>query len=126
MLQMACYSHFAFEQEAFEKEFVLNNQKERQNAKTDVAKDIYKLMNNASCGVDCRNNMNNCVFEPIIDEMNEVSYLKMYYNLFEKKISNFGNSELLEKEIEQKFEQKIANAKDDYPFKMSRITAINN
>ena len=63
-------------------------------------------MNNASCGVDCRNNMNNCVFEPIIDEMNEVSYLKMYYNLFEKKISNFGNSELLEKEIEQKFEQK--------------------
>ena len=86
MLQMACYSHFAFEQEAFEKEFVLNNQKERQNAKTDVAKDIYKLMNNASCGVDCRNNMNNCVFEPIIDEMNEVSYLKMYYNLFEKKI----------------------------------------
>ena len=34
MLQMACYSHFAFEQEAFEKEFVLNNQKERQNAKT--------------------------------------------------------------------------------------------
>ena len=122
MLQMACYSHFAFEQEAFEKEFVLNNQKERQNAKTDVAKDIYKLMNNASCGVDCRNNMNNCVFEPIIDEMNEVSYLKMYYNLFEKKISNFGNSELLEKEIEQK----IANAKDDDPFKMSRITAINN
>ena len=126
MLQMACYSHFAFEQEAFEKEFVLNNQKERQNAKTDVAKDIYKLMNNASCGVDCRNNMNNCVFESIIDEMNEVSYLKMYYNLFEKKISNFGNSELLEKEIEQKFEQKIANAKDDDPFKMSRITAINN
>ena len=126
MLQMACYSHFAFEQEAFEKEFVLNNQKERQNAKTDVAKDIYKLMNNASCGVDCRNNMNNCVFEPIIDEMNEVSYLKMYYNLFEKKISNFGNSELLEKEIEQKFEQKIANAKDDDSFKMSRITAINN
>ena len=126
MLQMACYSYFAFEQEAFEKEFVLNNQKERQNAKTDVAKDIYKLMNNASCGVDCRNNMNNCVFESIIDEMNEVSYLKMYYNLFEKKISNFGNSELLEKEIEQKFEQKIANAKDDDPFKMSRITAINN
>ena len=83
-------------------------------------------MNNANFGVECRNNMNNCVFEPIIDEVNEVSSLKKYYNLFNKKISTFGNSELFEKEIEQKFEQKIANMKNDDPFKKSRITAINN
>ena len=119
-------SHFTFEQEAFKKEFVLNNQKERQNANTDVEKDFYKPMNNANFGVECRNNMNNCVFEPIIDEVNEVSSLKKYYNLFNKKISTFGNSELFEKEIEQKFEQKIANMKNDDPFKKSRITAINN
>ena len=47
----------------------MNNQKERQNAKTDVEKDFYKLMNNANFGVDCRNNMNNCVCEPILDEL---------------------------------------------------------
>ena len=48
------YSHSTFEQEAFKEEFVLNNQEERQNAKTDVEKDFYKLMNNANSMVDCR------------------------------------------------------------------------
>ena len=39
-------------------------------------------MNNANFRVDCRNNLNNSTFEPIIDEVNEISY----YNLFDKKI----------------------------------------
>ena len=83
-------------------------------------------MNNANFAVDCRNSSNNCLFEPIIDEINEASYLKKYYNLFDKKISNFVDSKLLKKETERKFEQKLANVKDDDSFKMSRITAINN
>ena len=33
------YSHFAFEQEAFKKDFVLMNQKSRQNAKNSIEKD---------------------------------------------------------------------------------------
>ena len=48
--------------------------------------------------------MNNCVFEPIIDKVNEVTYLKKYHNLFNMKISTFENSELLGEKIEQKFE----------------------
>lgn len=83
-------------------------------------------MNNANFAVDCRNNSNNCLFEAIIDEINEASYLKKYYNLFDKKISNFVDSKLLKKETEIKFEQKLANVKDDDSFKMSRIAAINN
>ena len=61
--------------------------------------------------------MNNCVFEPIISEVKEVSY-----NLLDKKISIFVNSELLGKKIEQK----IANIKDDDAFKKPSITTINN
>ena len=91
--------------------------KERQHAKTDAEKDFCKLRNNAIFGVDYRNNMNNWVFEPIISEVKEVSY-----NLLDKKISIFVNSELLGKKIEQK----IANIKDDDAFKKSRITTINN
>ena len=58
------YSHFTFEQDTFKKEFVLHNQKEKQNARTDNEKYFYKLMNNANFGVDCRNNLNNSTFEP--------------------------------------------------------------
>ena len=33
-------------------------------------------MKNVNFGVNCKNNANNSTFEPIIDELNEVSYLK--------------------------------------------------
>ena len=38
------------------------NQKSRQNAKNSIGKDFFKLMNNASFGYDCRNNLDNCQF----------------------------------------------------------------
>ena len=85
------YSHFTFEQDAFKKDFVLMNQKSRQNAKNSIEKDFYKLMNNANFGFDCRNNTNNLKFEPLIDEINELTYIKKYYDLFDNKISGFVN-----------------------------------
>ena len=60
-------------------------------------------MNNTNFGYDWRNNANNGKFEPIIDEVNEITYIKKYYNLFDSKISNFVNSDVLEQEIEQNF-----------------------
>ena len=116
------YLHFTFEQDTFKREFVLHNQKERQNTKTDVEKDFYKFMNNATFRVDFRDNLNNSTVELIIDEVNEISY----YNLFDKKISNLVNTDVLQKEIEQKFRQKLANVKDNDLFKASRITSIDN
>ena len=35
-------------------------------------------MNNANFGLNFRNNANNVRFEPIIDEINEISYIKKY------------------------------------------------
>ena len=61
------YSHYTFEQACFKREFVLMNQKSRQNAKNAVEKHFFKLMNNANFGYDCRNNANNAKFEPIIE-----------------------------------------------------------
>ena len=120
------YSHFTFEQDAFKKEFVLMNQRSRQNAKNDIEKNFYKLMNNANFGFDCRNNANNLKFEPLIDEINELTYIKKYYNLFDSKINNFVNSEILEKNINQEFEQEIALVKDNDPFKNARIVELEN
>ena len=37
------YSHFTFEQECFKNNFVLMNQKSRQEAKNSIQKDFYKF-----------------------------------------------------------------------------------
>lgn len=52
------------------------NQKYRQNAKNKIEKDFYKFMNNANFGFDCRNNLNNVKFVPIINEIIGISYVK--------------------------------------------------
>ena len=67
------YSHYTFEQARFKREFVLINKKSAQNAKNTIEKDFFKLMNNTNFGHDCRNNANNAKFEPIIDEVNEIT-----------------------------------------------------
>ena len=118
------YSHFTFEQDTFKKEFVLMNQRFRQNAKNDIEKNFYKLMNNANFGFDCRNNANNLKFEQLIDEIKELTYIKKYYNLFDSKVNNFVNSEILEKNINQEFEQEIALIKNDNHFKNARIAEL--
>ena len=112
------YSHFTFEQDCFKKDFVLINQKSRQNAKNDIEKCFYKLMNNAKFGFDCRNSASNMKFESLIDEK--------YHNLFDNKISSFVNSDILEQNINQEFEQKIALIKENDPFKNAEIAELEN
>ena len=120
------YSHFTFEQDCFKQEFVLMNQKLRQNAKNNIEKDFFKLMNNANFGYDCRSNANNTKFEPIIDEINEITYIKKYYNLFHNKVSHFVKSDILEQQINREFEQKIVNVRENDPFRNARIKEIEN
>ena len=85
------------------------NQKSRQNAKNAIEKDFFKITNSANFGFDCRNSVDNAKFEPIIDEINEITYIKRYYDLFDNKLSSFVNSDVLEQQIEHNFQQQIAN-----------------
>ena len=74
------YEHYTFEQACFKKEFVTMNHNARQKAKTPAERDIYKLTNNANFGIDWQNNIGNCKFEPIYDEIGEISF-KLYITI---------------------------------------------
>ena len=65
-------------------------------------------MNNSNFGYDCRNNVDNCIFAPVFDEVEELSYVKRYQNVFDPEISEFVSTDLLEKEINETFENKVA------------------
>ena len=60
------HSHLTFEQSRFKRNFILMNQKSRQLSKNNIEKDFYKLMNNSNFTYDCRNNLDNCKFVPIL------------------------------------------------------------
>ena len=97
------YAHYTVEQERFKKDFILKNQRSKQTAKNRVEKFFYKLLNNSNFGYDCRNNLDNCTFVPIIDELNEVTYLKKYYSLYGQKISKFVSSDLMKQDAEEQY-----------------------
>ena len=83
------------------------NQKSRQLSKTTTEKDFYKLMNNANFGSDCRNNIDNCDFVPIFDEVNEIYSLQKYYSLINPKVNNFVSGKLIEESVNNKFTEKF-------------------
>ena len=67
----------------------------RQNAKTDVVKDFYKLMNNSDFGNDCRNNTDNYSFTALFYENKDLTFAEKYQIFFDRNISEFVSSELL-------------------------------
>ena len=89
------HAHLTFEQKRFKQKFILVNQKSRQESKNDIEKDFYKLMNNSNFGYDCRNNLDNCKFVPIFDELKELTYIERYHNIFDPKISEFVTADLI-------------------------------
>ena len=64
-------------------------------------------MNNWNFGYNRRNNADNCNFSPIFDEIEELSYAKRYQNIFDENISDFVSSELLDRQVEDEFLDKI-------------------
>ena len=121
------YKHYYFEQERFKKDFILMNQKARQQSKNKIESDFCKLLNNANFGYDCRNNLDNCTFEPISDEIREISFIRRYHdNLFDKELSPFINSHILEQEITHKYNSERQKVVDSDPFFAAKIRSIEN
>ena len=100
------------------------NQKSRQNAKNSIEKDLFKLLNNANFGYNCRNNLDNCQFILIFDGMNEITYLKRYYNYFDKEVSKFVSSDLIMLEVEEKYNNSIVKLSKDDKFYQVKLTSL--
>ena len=82
------------------------NQIFRRQAKCDKEKDFYKLLNNSIFGYDCSSNIDNSVFERIFDEIDKLRYVEKYNDLFDPKIAQFVNSDLLREEVELDYGKK--------------------
>ena len=118
------YSYYTFEQEKFKKDFILMNQKSRQNAKNSVEKDFYKLVNNSNFGYDYRNNLDDCKFVPVFDELKEITYIEKYYNFFGPKVSKYVSIDLISQEIEEKYNDDIIKiSTEDKFYKLKRSAA---
>ena len=115
------YEHFTFEQSMFKKDFVVMNQKSRQKTTTSVKKDFCKLLNNCNFGIDCRNNIDNCVLEPLFDDFEEISYLKKFTTIFNNEtFRDFYCPCLLKEEIIQTFQSKIFALNKEDPLYITR------
>ena len=55
-----------------------------------------------------------------------ITYFKKYYNLFDSQVANFVKSDVLEQNINEEYEQKMAMIKENDPFKDVRIAEIEN
>ena len=76
------HEHYSFKQSKFRKDFVIMNQKSRQQATSSVERDFFKLLNNSNFEIDCRNNIDNCILELLYDDLNKICYIKKFTTIF--------------------------------------------
>ena len=98
------------------------NQDASQQAESSVERDFYKPMNKSNFGIDCRNNIGNCKFESIYDEIGEINFIKKYKNIFG---NHFICLETMRKDIEQTFNEKLLALDPNDPTFAARKYSIN-
>ena len=118
-------AHLTFEEKRFKKDFILINQKSRQESKYNIEEDFYKLMNNSNFGYDCRNNLDNCKFAPIFDEFKEVTYIGRYWNFFDSRVSQFVTTDLIKQDIEEKYNDKLMKLDKEDKFYNIKLSTLN-
>ena len=58
--------------------------------------------------------------------LNEVTYLKKYYNLFDQKISKFVLSDFMEQGAEEQYNDAMQRISKDDPFREIKMAEVNN
>ena len=89
-----------------------------------LKKDFYKLINNSNFGWNCRNNLDNCKFVPIFDELKEITYINRYYNIFDSNIPEFVTADLLKADIEEKYNNQLMKLDKEDKFYEIKLQTI--
>ena len=81
-----------------------------------VETDFFKLLNNSNFGIDCRNNIDNCILESLDNDFTEISYIKKFTTIFnDDTFRNFFLPALLREEVIQTFQSKTFPLNKDEP-----------
>ena len=83
-------------------------------------------MNNLNFGYDCRNNLDNCKFVPIFDELREITYINQYHNVFDQKASQFVTTDLMKKQIEENYNDKLMKLDKEDRFYEIKLQTLKN
>ena len=67
---------------------------------------FLKLFNNSNIVYDCRNDLDNCTFDPTCDKIDKISYRKKVNKIFDKTFSSFVNPEIIKHEYVSEFNEK--------------------
>ena len=82
-------------------------------------------MNNSNFGYDCCNNLHNCKFVPIFDELKELTYIDRYHNIFDPKISKFVTIDLIKQNIEATYNDKSNKLDKEDEFYQIKLDTLN-
>ena len=73
-----------------------------------MKKIFLKFLNNSNFGIDCPNNIGNCILEPLCDNLDEICYFKKFTTTFnDNKFRHFFSPEHMKEEIIQTYPGKI-------------------
>ena len=69
----------------------------------------------------CRNNLHNWTFVPTIDELNEMTYLKKYYSLYDQKFYKFVSGDLMKQDAKEQYNDAMQRICKDNPFREIKV-----
>ena len=72
-------------------------------------------MNNSNFGYHFRNNVDNCNFKPMFDDIDEMSYIEKYSSLFDEAYKDFFCLDLLTQQIENDYNNDLMNIDENDP-----------
>ena len=64
--------------------------------------------------------------ELLVNEIEELTYIKRYHNLFDDKIKNFASAQILEQNINQEYDQAVGQIKEENPYKDIYLNELQN